>query len=150
MSSALVLYELAAADPALRFSPHCWKTRMALAHKGLQAERLPWRFSDKDVIAFSGQGRVPVLIDQGTVVADSWRIALHLEERYPERPSLFRSAECVPLAHFVNGWADAVLVPPIARIVLVDIYRRIDERDKPYFRRTREERFGAPLEEVVA
>jgi glutathione S-transferase len=146
----LTLYELAAADPALRFSPHCWKTRMALAHKELEAEGLPWRFSDKQVIAFSGQGRVPVLVDQGTVVADSWRIALHLEERFPDRPSLFRSEECKPLAHFVNSWADSMLVPAIARIVLVDIYSRIDEKDKPYFRRSREERFGGRLEEVVA
>src|SRR3974390_869253 len=89
MGSMLTLYELAAADPRLRFSPYCWKTRMALAHKGLEAERLPWRFTEKDRIAFSGQGRVPVLVDEGQPVADSWRIALHLEQRFPDRPSLF-------------------------------------------------------------
>ncbi|MGL4964315.1 MAG: hypothetical protein ACRC67_24000 [Inquilinus sp.] len=52
MAAALTLYELAGADAALRFSPHCWKTRMALAHKGLEADRLPWRFTEKDAIAF--------------------------------------------------------------------------------------------------
>lgn len=57
MAAALTLYELAAADPALRFSPHCWKVRMALAHKGLEAERVPRRFTEKDAIDFSGQER---------------------------------------------------------------------------------------------
>jgi glutathione S-transferase len=59
----IVMYDLAGADPALRFSPYCWRIRMALAHKGLDVETVPWRFTDKDVIAFSGQGRVPVIRD---------------------------------------------------------------------------------------
>ena len=56
-SMAIVMYDLAGADPALRFSPYCWRIRMALAHKGLPVETVPWRFTDKDAIAFSGQGR---------------------------------------------------------------------------------------------
>ena len=60
---AIKLYDLAGAEPDRRFSPYCWRTRMALAHKGLEVETIPWRFTEKDAIAFSGQGRVPVLID---------------------------------------------------------------------------------------
>jgi len=49
----LTLYELAGANPkSALFSPHCWKVLMALAHKGLAAERVPLRFADKDKIAF--------------------------------------------------------------------------------------------------
>ncbi|MFE0758361.1 glutathione S-transferase family protein [Inquilinus sp. NPDC058860] len=150
MPDTLTLYELAGADAALRFSPHCWKTRMALAHKGLEAERMPWRFTEKEAIAFSGQGLVPVLVHDGETVCDSWRIALHLEERFPDRPSLFGAAAAVPLARFVNGWADAVLSPAIARIILVEIFDCLDERDLGYFRSSREQRFGQRLEEVVA
>jgi hypothetical protein len=29
------LYDLAAAEPERRFSPYCWRIKMALAHKGL-------------------------------------------------------------------------------------------------------------------
>ncbi|WP_225768913.1 glutathione S-transferase family protein [Inquilinus sp. Marseille-Q2685] len=148
--AALTLYELAGADAALRFSPHCWKTRMALAHKGLEAERVPWRFSEKQAIAFSGQGLVPVLVHDGETVSDSWRIALHLEERFPDRPSLFGGAASVPLARFVNHWADTVLSPGIARVILVDIFGCLDEGDLDYFRGSREQRFGQRLEEVVA
>lgn len=62
------MYDLAGADPAVRFSPYCWRVRMALAHKGLDVETIPWRFSDKSVIAFSGQGAVPVVCDGDTVL----------------------------------------------------------------------------------
>jgi glutathione S-transferase len=146
----LTLYELAGADPELRFSPHCWKTRMALAHKGLEAKGVPWRFTDKDAIAFSGQGLVPVLLHDGAVISDSWRIALHLERDFPDRPSLFGGESAVPLAAFVNDWADNVLLPAIAHIIVLDIYERVDARDKDYFRSSREQRFGRSLEAVVA
>ena len=72
---AIVLHDLAGADPELRFSPYCWRTKMALAHKGLAIETIPWRFTDKAALAFSGQGRVPVIRDGDRVVSDSWAIA---------------------------------------------------------------------------
>jgi hypothetical protein len=50
---SLILYDLAGADPARRFSPYCWRVRLAIEHKGLSVETIPWRFTDKDVIAFS-------------------------------------------------------------------------------------------------
>ena len=39
------LYERVGDDPARWFSPYCWRLRMALAHKGLVAEVVPWRFT---------------------------------------------------------------------------------------------------------
>ena len=47
------LYDLAGADENLRFSPFCWRARMALAHKGLAYETIPWRYSDKAKIIAS-------------------------------------------------------------------------------------------------
>ena len=79
----VTLYELAGADPDLRFSPYCWRTRFALAHKGLPVDTVPWRFTDGAAIAFSGQGKVPVIQDGATVVSDSWAIADYLEEQAP-------------------------------------------------------------------
>ncbi|HEY0421328.1 MAG TPA: glutathione S-transferase N-terminal domain-containing protein, partial [Acetobacteraceae bacterium] len=102
---SLTLYDLAGADPALRFSPYCWRTRFALAHKGLEAETRPWRFTETAALAFSGQGRVPVLVDGERTVADSWAIAAYLDEAYPDRPRLFAGAP--PAARFINAWADA-------------------------------------------
>ena len=83
------LFDLAGAESDRRFSPYCWRTKLALAHKGLIVETIPWRFTDTDAIAMSGQGRVPVLLDGDKVVSDSWAIANYLEDSYQDRPSLF-------------------------------------------------------------
>lgn len=146
----IVLYDLAGADPALRFSPYCWRTRMALAHKGLAVETVPWRFTDKDAIAFSGQGRVPVIRDAETVVSDSWDIACYLEAHYPERPSLFGGAVGQAHARLINAWADSAVLGSVARLVVGDIVEVIDPKDRDYFRATREQRFDATLEAVQA
>jgi len=147
---AIMLYELAAAKPEIRFSPYCWRTRFALAHKGLPAQTLPWRFTETERIAFSGQGRVPVLVDDATVVADSWEIALYLERRYPDRPSLFGGSGGIAHALFVNAWADTTLQPGISRLIVADIWQALRPEDQPYFRQSREAAFRRPLEEVVA
>jgi len=122
---------------------------MALAHKGLEATRVPLRFADKDKIAFSGQSLVPVLVDGGHVITDSWRIAQHLEEHYATQPSLFGEAGALAVTRFVNAWADT-LVPLFARVIVLDVYRCLDEEDKTYFRASREKIFGMSLEATVA
>ena len=144
------LYDLAAAEPERRFSPYCWRSKMALMHKGLPFETIPWRFTDKDAIAFSGQGRVPVLIDGDRVVSDSWTIATYLEDSYPDRPALFGGAGGRAATRFVNAWADGVLVGGIVRLIVTDIFANIAEKDRAYFRETREKRLGAKLETVSA
>jgi glutathione S-transferase len=150
IASDLTLYELAGADSELRFSPHCWKVLMALAHKGLEATRVPLRFCDKDKIAFSDQALLPVIRHGTETVSDSWRIALYLEDRFPLQPSLFADPHTVSVTRFVNSWADAALVPAIARIILLDIHECLAADDRSYFRASREKIFGMPLEAVIA
>jgi glutathione S-transferase len=70
----LKLFELVGTDEARPFSPFCWRTRMALAHKGLIAESIPWCFTEKQAIAPHKSEKVPVLLDGETSVADSWVI----------------------------------------------------------------------------
>ncbi|HTZ77515.1 MAG TPA: glutathione S-transferase family protein [Stellaceae bacterium] len=146
----ITLFDLAGAEPDRRFSPYCWRTRLALAHKRLPVETLPWRFTEKERIAPSGQGRVPVIIDADKWIADSWAIANYLEDTYPDRASLFGGEGGRALARFFNSWVDAVLQPIAVRLVVLDIWQHVDERDKAYFRKSREERFGMPLEQVQA
>lgn len=149
VKAPLTLYELAGADPRLRFSPHCWKVRLALAHKGLDVDGVPWRFTQKEEIAFSGQGAVPVLVDQGEAVSDSFRIACYLEDRYPDRPSLFGGEVGRGMARFVNSWADTGPMATIAPALMLTIFGRIAQEDRDYFRTSREKRFGKALEEVA-
>ena len=143
------MHDLAGADPDLRFSPYCWRIRFALAHKGLPVETVPWRFTDKASIAFSGQERVPVIRDGARVVSDSWAIAEYLEETCP-MPALFGGTIGHAHALFINAWADSVLLGGIARFIVRDILDVIDAKDQAYFRSSREARFGMTLEQVQA
>ena len=143
------LYDLAGASDDLRFSPNCWRIKMALVHKGLSAEAVPWRFVEKDAIAFSGQKTVPVLVDADTVVSDSWEIAQYLEHAYSDRPSLFGGPAGEGLALFVKFWCEQTLNRTILRIILQDLFMSLHEKDKDYFRESREARFGTTLEKYV-
>ena len=147
---ALSLFELAGADERRVFSPYCWRTCMALAHKGLRWQTLPWRFSEKDRIAPHGAQTVPVLIDGDRAIVDSWEIARHLDERYGDRPRLFDSDAARAEGLFIKFWTEKTLHPLITRMVVRDILDVLDERDKAYFRTSREQRLGATLETVVA
>jgi glutathione S-transferase len=135
------MFELAGADPARLFSPYCWRARYALARKGLAAETIPWRFAERSALLPHGAEKVPVLLDGGRAVADSWAIAEYLEDTYPDRPSLFGGEAGRALARFVNAWADAVVVPGIARLVVCDIPDILHPGDVDYFRESREARF---------
>jgi glutathione S-transferase len=141
------LYELAGRDDR-RFSPYCWRTRMALEHKGLGYETIPVRFTDKDIIAFSGQERVPVIKDGDTVVSDSWAIAEYLEKEYPDTPSLFGGDTGHGLAKFLNVWTDRTLHLALIKLVIADILDHVDDADRDYFVESRTARFGKSPTEV--
>ena len=145
----LTLYELVGRDDR-RFSPYCWRSRLALAHKGLAPEIIPVKFTDKNTIAFSGQDKVPVLRDGAEIVTDSWAIARHLEDAYPEAPSLFGGNIGRGEARFINLWADQVENPSIGSLIIGDVFDHVDDADRDYFRTTREARYGRPLSEVQA
>lgn len=145
---ALVLYELCGAND-LRFSPYCWRTRLALKKKGLDYTTEPVRFTDKEKIAFSGQIRVPVLVDNGKTVFDSWDIAEHLEDAYPDRPSLFPGARGRQYAKMTQDWMNP-LHTHIVGAIIFDIYNKLDPADFTYFRESREKLLGGKLEDIQA
>lgn len=142
------LYDLAGAD-GRRFSPYCWRARMALAHKGFRPETIPTGFLGIARIGGGGETTVPVLDDAGRRIRDSFAIAEYLEDAYPDRPSLFGGPGGRAAARFLEAWA-ATLLGQISRIVLLDIHTILRAEDQPYFRASREKRFGTSLEAVVA
>lgn len=143
---AIRMWDLAGAEDARRFSPYCWRIRMALAHKGLEVETLPWRFTEREAIAFSGQGLVPVIVDGECEVHDSWAIAEFLDATYADRPPLFEGAQTRALAYFFKQWCERSVHLPILRVVVLDLYAHLHEKDQAYFRESREKRFGMSLE----
>jgi glutathione S-transferase len=105
---AIVMYDLVGQDDR-RFSPHCWRTRMALAHKGLEHEARSTGFTGIPAIEDGTVKTVPALRDGARLVVDSWAIARHLEETYPERRSLFGGPGGLAVTRFVQSWSVAVL-----------------------------------------
>ncbi len=149
MKQTLRMFDLAGAHEDVRFSPNCWRTRLALAHKGLPVQTVAWRFTEKDAIARSGQGKVPVLVAGEQWLHESWDIAEYLEDHHPEGPSLFGCANGRATARFVNQWASDVLHPAIARVVVPDIPAALHAKDQEYFRTTREAAFGRSFETIA-
>ena len=146
----LVFHERIGLD-GRRISPFSWRIRYALAHKGLDPEVVPTRFADVSRIrALSGQDLVPILVDDGKVVHDSWAIACHLEDRYPDRPTLFGGPAGRGAARLLNIWSDTNLNPALRRRITADFIWCLDPGDREHFRRTREAQFGMSLEEYCA
>jgi glutathione S-transferase len=147
----LKLFELVGTDASRPFSPFCWRTRMALAHKGLTAESLPWRFTEKGAIARHGAEKVPVLLHDDEPVVDSWAIANYLEDTFPDHPSLFGGQGGRAMARMLNWWGDIAIVGGIFPLIIADIPKNLAQVDADYFRETREARFGGKkLEEIMA
>jgi glutathione S-transferase len=132
-----------------RYSLFSWRTRMALAHKGLAFESRPVCLSDKAAIAFSGGKTVPVIRDGDTVVRDSWKIAEYLESRYPQR-TLFGGEIGRGVTHAFNTWVDRALVGLMMQVVAPDIHERVDPADEQYFRAMVEGVTKKSLEELRA
>jgi len=144
------LFELVGTEDNRPFSPYCWRTRMALAHKELGADSIPWRFTEKDAIAPHNSKLVPVLIDGDTSVADSWAIANYLEDTYPDRPSLFGGEGGRAMGRMMNAWGDIAVIGGMFPMIVLDIHDHLKPVDQAYFRQTREARLGKTLEQAAA
>ncbi len=69
------------------FSTNVERVSLALAHKGLVVQWVDVEPSDRSIVEqISGQPLVPVLVDEGAVIADSTAILRHLERLRPESP----------------------------------------------------------------
>ena len=145
----VLLYDLVGADPERPFSPHCWKAKMALAHKGLDFRAVPTRFLEVPSVEDGVSKTVPVIRDGDRVVANSFAIALYLEEAYPERPTLFGGEGGKAMARFIERWSQLTLHPYKGEVAVVEIHGGLGPGDKEYFRESREQRYGRTLEEVT-
>lgn len=143
----ITLWELGGKD-GRRYSLFSWRTRMALRHKQLEFEPVPVRMSDKAVIAFSGGKTVPIVKEGETVVRDSWKIAEHLEARYPDAPTLFGGEIGRGVTHAFNVWVDRALVLPMLAVIAADVHERVDPADAQYFRDSMEKILKMTLEEA--
>lgn len=146
----ILFYDLVGSDAARPFSPHCWKVAMALEHKGLDYRAVLKRLVEVPEIEGGVSKTIPVIRDGDKVIPDSFAIALYLEEAYPEQPSLFEGPGGMAHARFIERWSQLTLHPYISAAALTALHAMQDDENAAYFRKSREARFGRPLEEVTA
>lgn len=100
---SFILYDLVhTVNGTASFSPHPWKARCSLLHKGVPFETRPITYADLQgwVKAKTGieRPRAPFLeLPDGTYLFDSFAIAEYLEAHYPEAPSIFLPASKLPV-----------------------------------------------------
>lgn len=145
---SIKLYDLCGADRNKRFSPPCWRAKLALAHKGVAFETVPTAFTEISKIGDGTVKTVPYLADGGEEVRDSFDIAVYLDRKYPDAPALFASESEIATAQFVKAWANTALHPIIAGLVIKNIHDVLDTPDREYFRSSREAIFKKTLEEI--
>lgn len=145
----ILLYDLVGEDATRPFSPHCWKAAMALRHKGLDYRSVPTPFTAIPKVENGFSKTVPVIRDGDRLVADSFDIALYLEETYPDRPTLFGGEGGKALTRFIERWSQTQIHPFLGSAAVLDIHDRLAPADQAYFRESREKRYGKPLEQVV-
>ena len=141
---AIILYDLVGTDDR-RFSSNCWRTRLALAHKGLDCETVPTRFTEIGQISDGSFKTIPVIEDAGTWVGDSWIIAEYLDDSYPDRPPVLGGSDGRQHARFVQDWSRSRISPLVMTMIVEDIYAQLTPEDKEYFHTTRSERLGRDI-----
>ncbi|OLP58529.1 beta-aryl ether-cleaving protein [Xaviernesmea oryzae] len=145
-----ILYGLCGRDAARPFSPHVWKTMMAMGHKGLDYRLAAVPFTAIPKIEQGETRTVPYLVDGDTRVVDSFAIAAYLDQAYPDRPTLFGGPQAQAQARLIESWSQMTVHPAIVRMAILKIHDLLDQEDQAYFRASREKAFGRSLEEVAA
>ncbi len=102
---------------------------MALKHKGLVVEEIPWRLPRNRQSLFRVSNLSFVLVDGDKTITDIWEIARYLETTYPDRPSLFGGSVGEAQALFIKFWCEQAIHPIVFRLILPDLFERIHQKD---------------------
>jgi glutathione S-transferase len=148
-NNTITLYDLQLAS-GCTISPFVWATKYALKHKGFDIDIVPGGFTGIMERTGGRSERLPVIVDNGKWVLDSWLIAEYLDEQYPDRPLLFSGASMKVLTRFLEGWLWTNAIRPWFACYIKDYRDRSLPQDHEYVTRTRENMLGRKLEEVQA
>ena len=146
----ITLYDLQLAS-GCTISPFVWRTKYALAHKGFDVDIVPGGFTGIMERTDGKSERVPVIVDDGRWILDSWLIAEYLDETYPDRPMLFEGPSMKAMLKFLDAWLWRTAIGPWFTCYIQD-YRDLSlPQDHEYVTETRERMLGGQrLEDVQA
>jgi glutathione S-transferase len=131
------LFDLVGDAPHKRFSPFCFRVKLALLRKGLE---------------YSSTLMVPVLRDGTRWISDSLQIQRYLDATYPATanfPEPIFPAD-FHAANFLRLWVDKTLHAALFRVLMPYIYANIQAADQAYFRQSREARVQKSIEDIAA
>ena len=140
------LFDLTDASHQIFFSPYCWRVKMAMKHKGLSFKSIPWHFTDTDKLPDGAGKRVPVIVDGTNSMGESSDIAAYLDKTYTDRPTLMADAVARARARFMESWCNASVFATMRPIAVMSVFEIIAEKDRAYFRESRERMLNAKLE----
>jgi glutathione S-transferase len=148
--SRIRLHELVL-DNGRSASPYVWRTRYALAHKGLAFDSVPLGFTEIPK-AFNGRFKtLPVLEMGGSMLAESWDIAEHLDREFPHAPRLFSGPAEYAMVRLFEAWFLQEVVRRMFGLYALDVHNAARPEDRSYYRRSREARVnGTTLEDFTA
>jgi glutathione S-transferase len=126
-------------------SPFCAKVRKILDYKGVDYETLEVDYLErKELLTASGQIMVPALtLESGETIVDSDRIAMRLEEMYPE-PTIFPPGQRglhLALARYI----DTAVEDALFRLAVpgeLEYFRRQGAEREAMWRLIRERKYG--------
>lgn len=114
--------------------PFSRKVRVAFLEKELLAELVavdPWQQPDQ-VVALNPAAEVPVLEDEGHIIADSWAICEYLEETRPEPRLLGRSPHERAEVRRLVAWFDVKFVREVTDLIWGEkLLKRVRDHDTP-------------------
>lgn len=150
-NNTITLYDLVL-ETGCTISPFVWRTKYALKHKGFDLDLIPNGFTGIKELTNGFSDRLPVIVDDGHWVKDSWTIAEYLDEKYPDRPMLFFGDSHKILTKFIDAWIWREVIHPWFLCYILDYHDLSMPRDHAYVRESREKLFlgGRRLEDVQA
>jgi glutathione S-transferase len=148
-NNTITLYDLQLAS-GCTISPFVWATKYALAHKGFDIDIVPGGFTGIMDRTGGRSERLPVIVDDGKWVLDSWLIAEYLDKTYPDRPTLIGDPGIKPLTEFIEGWLWRTAIGPWFRAFIVDYRDRSLPQDHEYVTTSRETMLGGQKLEAVS
>jgi glutathione S-transferase len=148
-NNTIKLFDLVLAS-GCTISPFVWRTKYALKHKGFDIDPVPNGFTGIKELTGGRSERLPVIVDDGEWVIDSWKIAEYLDARYPDRPMLFVGDSMKVLTKFIDQWLWRTAIRVWIRCYILDYHDLSMPRDHAYVRDSRERILGGRLEDLQA
>ena len=126
-------------------SPYCAKARKLLEYKGVEYETIEVDYLErKELVAASGQIMVPALtLETGETIVDSDRIAMRLEELFPD-PTIFPPGQRglhLALARYIDTAVEDAIFPASVPDELI-YFRRAGRDREAMWRLIRERKYG--------